>query len=118
MEMIKKSLTDALVGKDLSGYRILLMTEVYRIDSDGRKSESFGFFKNADIATAFAESQKDANWYKTCTCLILTDGVDGYKIDEQSPVKLFDDEAEALAIRKKVLAKLSPSDRKILGFRD
>lgn len=105
-----------LVGKDLKGFKIIEMTEVYREDEDGRKSSSIGFFKNPNTAAAFAGVQTDANWHKTEQALVLTDGTVGYLVEDKKFVKLFDDEAEALGIKKKVVAKLSPAERKLLGF--
>lgn len=92
------------------------MTEVYRVDDGGRKSKSLGFFKDPNIATAFAGVQTDANWHNTGQALVLTDGTIGYVITQQEPVKLFDDEAEALEIKKKAIDKLSPVERKLLGL--
>ncbi len=107
-----------LIGKDLKGFKIVEMTEVYRVDFDGRKSSSLGFFKDPNTAEAFAGVQTDASWHKTGQALVLTDGTVGYVIKDQKPVKLFDDEAEALEIKKKALAKLSPAERKLIGFGD
>jgi len=67
---------------------------------------------------AFAGVQKDANWHKTGKALILTDGVIGYLIDGEEPVRLFQDEAEVLEIKRKVLEKLSPAERTLLGLGD
>jgi hypothetical protein len=47
---------------------------------------------------------------------VLTDGTVGYVIEDQKPVKLFDDEVEALEIKKKAVAKLSFEERKLLGL--
>ncbi|USN94507.1 MAG: hypothetical protein H6791_01955 [Candidatus Nomurabacteria bacterium] len=107
-----------LVGKDLRDFKIVEMTEVYRVDDDGLKSSSLGFFKDPNIASAFAGVQKNASWHKTGQALVLTDGTIGYVIEDQNPVKLFDDEAEALDIKKKAVAKFSPEERKLLGYED
>ena len=116
--MATKAKIKELVGKDLKGFKIVEMTEVYRVNDEGRKSGSLGFFKDPNIATAFAGVQTDASWHKTGQVLVLTDGTVGYVITEQEPVNLFDDEAEALEIKKKAIAKLSPAERKLLGFGD
>jgi len=105
-----------LVGKDLKGFKIVEMTEVYRVDEDGLKSSSLGFFKDPNTATAFAGVQTNASSHKTIQVLVLTDGTVGYVIMHQDPVKLFDDETEAHEIKKKALAKLSPAERELLGF--
>ncbi|MFA6278468.1 MAG: hypothetical protein WCS97_00005 [Candidatus Paceibacterota bacterium] len=94
------------------------MTEVYKVDDDGRKSKSLGFFKDKTVAEAFAGNQVDVNWHKTATALVLTDGKEGYVIEEQKSVKLFDDETETFELRKLAVAKLSAADRNILGLGD
>ena len=101
---------------DLKGFKVLEMTEVYMIDNDGRKSSSIGFFKNQNTATVFAGAQGDSNWLKTAQALVLTDGTVGYVI-KPDPVKLFDDEAEALKLKEKAIAKLSPAERSLLGLK-
>lgn len=114
--MATKATLKELIGKDLKGFKIVEMTEVYRVDDDGQKSSSLGFFKDPNTAVAFAGAQTDANWHKTGQVLVLTDGIIGYVIEDQKPVKFFDDEAEALTIKKKAIAKLSPAERKILNL--
>lgn len=114
--MATKAKIKELIDKDLKGFKIVEMTEVYRLDDDGRKSSSLGFFKDPNTAAAFAGVQTDASWHKTGQALVLTDGTVGYVIEDQKPVKLFDDEVEALEIKKKAVAKLSPAERKLLGF--
>jgi hypothetical protein len=114
--MAKKSKIKELVGKDLKGFKIINMTEVYQVNDDGQKFSSLGFFKDPNTALAFARVQEDANWHKTGQVLVLTDGTVGYVIEDQKPVKLFDDEVEALEIKKKAVAKLSFEERKLLGL--
>ena len=116
METVVKNIKE-LVGTDLKGFSIVEMTEVYRVNDDGRKSVSLGFFQNSDIAAAFAGVQSDANWHKTWTAMVLTDGTVGYVISDGVSVKLFDDKTEAVEIKKKALAKLSPAERALFGFK-
>jgi len=113
----KPNLND-LIGKDLKDFKIVQMTEVYRVDDDERKSSPLGFFKDPNIAKVFAGAQTDANWHKTAPAFVLTDGTVGYVIGQSEPVKLFNDEEEAVNLRKKAVAKLSPEERKLLGFED
>jgi hypothetical protein len=108
----------ALIGKDLAGFKIVEMTEVYMVNTDGRKTSTLGFFRDKMIAKAFAGGQKDASYHETRFALILTDGTTGYRIESQEPVKLFDDEAEALEIKAKAAKKLSPEERSLLGIED
>ena len=105
-----------LIGKDLKGFKIVEMTEVYRTNEDGLKFNSLGFFKDPNIAAAFAGIQDGAIYYKTEQSLLLTDGIIGYLIQGQESVKFFNDEAEAVEIKKKAIAKLSSAERKLLGF--
>lgn len=106
---------EELAGNELKGFRILKLTEVYLTDDDGRYAKSLGFFKKEGLAKAFAASQTDASWHKTDKRFVLTDGKVGFLIDGNKPVKLFDDEEEAVKIKEKALAKLSPEERKLLG---
>jgi hypothetical protein len=106
-----------LIGKDLKGFQIVSMTEVYKTDYDERKTSSLGFFKSQDIAEAFAGLQVDANYHKTSPVLVLTDGAVGYVVEEQKPVNFFDDEAEQLRLREKIADKLTLAERKILGLK-
>lgn len=114
-EIIVQKITE-LVNRDLRDFKIVEMTEVYRVDDDGRKSCSLGFFKDKNTASAFAGVQIDANWHKIGQAFVLTNGTVGYVITQQESANLFDDEAEALEIKKKAVAKLSPAGRKLLGF--
>ena len=52
--MAEQAKIQELVGKDLSGFVVVEMTEVYRVDDDGRKTRSIGYFRHANIAKAFA----------------------------------------------------------------
>lgn len=114
--MVAKVKAGELVGKDLHGFEIAKMTEVYSVNEDGIKSRSHGFFRNPDIAVAFAGLQRDPTWYRVAEALVLTDGVVGYPIEDRESVNLFSDEAEALEIKKKASRKLSPAERKLLGL--
>ena len=114
--MIKELKLSELVGKPLQGFMFVEMTEVYRVNEDGTRIESVGVFKNPDIATAFAGVQTDANWHKTGKVIVLSNGESGLVISQATSAKIFNDEEEVLNLRKKVLAKLSPAERKLLGF--
>ena len=105
-----------LVGLNLSNFKVIEMTEVYRTNEDGNKSSSVGFFKNPNIAQGFAEAQTDSSFHKTASRYVLTDDFVGYVLGEKEAINLFDDETEALNLRKQIAAKLSPAQRKILGL--
>lgn len=107
-----------LVGAELTNFKVLQMTEVYQTNEDGRMVSSVGFFKNENIAKAFARVQIDANYYETRSSYVLTNGLVGYVINGfVEPVKLFDDEKEMVEIRKKILSKLSSEEQHILGIK-
>jgi len=101
-----------LVGSFPKGFTIEELTEVYLIDSDGRKIKSLGFFKDENIAKGFAGLQTDANWHKTKKYFVFTDGIAGFLIGER--IILIDDEVAALQIKKNALSKLSKEEKAIL----
>ncbi|MDD2935335.1 MAG: hypothetical protein PHX25_02560 [Candidatus Pacebacteria bacterium] len=104
-----------LVGVDLSKFKILQMTEVYETNEDGRRVSSVGFFKNENIAKAFAKVQIDANYHRTDPAFVLTNGIVGFIIDDSvEPIKIFDDEKEMVKIREKILSKLSTEEQHII----
>ena len=103
-----------LAGKRLSKFSIEERTEVYKTDLDGRKTKSLGFFKDPRVAKAFASNQVDAAWHGTDQAFLLTDGISAYLIGEK--VELVDDEKERLAAQEAAKKKLSPEERKLLGF--
>lgn len=103
------------VPRDLAGYQLVKMTEVYRVNDDGVKIKSLGFFRRAEVAEAFRGAQTDANWHKTCEKLLLTNGIYAFVV-KQSQVTLFDDEHEALRLREHALSKLTDAERSLLGF--
>lgn len=107
---------EELIGKDLNDFKIVEMTEVYRVNVEGQKVASLGFFKSSNIASAFAAVQTEAKYYRAEQALVLLNGTVGYVIERQKPANIFDDEAMAVEIKKKVLNKLSPAERNILGL--
>jgi len=109
-----KSTAKELVGQKLNEFAVVEYTEVYKTNDDGFKSKSLGFFKDADVAKAFAGNQTDAAWHKTETVLLLTNGKVGFLLGDS--VELLDDEKATLEIKKSAMAKLSPSERKVLGI--
>lgn len=104
-----------LIGKDLQGYAIEELYEVYRVNEDGKKFRSIGYFRSGDIATAFAGNQTDAVWHKTAKAFVLTNGTDGFLMTGQ-PVKLLGDEQAMLDIRNAAKAKLTEAEQRVLGL--
>lgn len=116
--MATKNELRKLIGKNLKNFRIIEMTQVFYVNDDGIMSQSIGFFKDPTIAKVFSDSQKDADWCETEPALILTDGKIGFVIEEQKPVKLFNEEKETLDLIEKTIAKLSPTEQSLLGLGD
>jgi len=114
--MDAKSKIRELIDRDLRNFKIIEMTEVFRVNDDGRKVSSLGFFKDSNTAVAFKGIQKDANWHKTEQTLVLTDGTVGYNITGGNPVHLFDVESAVIKIKKKAIARLSRAELRILGL--
>ncbi|MFH1393202.1 MAG: hypothetical protein ABIG73_02400 [Patescibacteria group bacterium] len=106
----------SLVGKDLKNFKIVVYTEVYKTNDDGKRVKSIGCFIDENIAKAFAQNQTDSNWHRTREVLILTDGVNGFLLDKAEPVEIFGDEKAILEIKQKALRKLSPEEIKVLGL--
>lgn len=103
-----------MIGKDLAGYSVEALHEVFRVNDDGKRTESVGYFRSEDIANAFAGNQRDASWYKVRKAFLLTNGsTDGFLLSGE-PVTLFNDEEAALAIRAAAIAKLSPAEQRVL----
>ena len=114
--MDKKELK-SLVGQNLSSFTFIVMCEVYSTDFDGRKVKAIGYFKDPNIATAFAGSQADAQFNKTKEVLVMTNEIDYYLVAEGYSIAIFNDEEEALKLRDKALSKLSQAERIMLGFK-
>jgi len=115
MEELSK--LNGLIGQDLTNFKIVEMTHVYLMDYDGHFVKSIGYFKDPVIAEAFRGAQVDANFMRKVYALVLTDGQVGYDISQnQVPIKLFNDEQEAVDLKNRALAKLTLEDRKLLGL--
>jgi len=110
---VKDKLKD-LLGVDLSAWKVIEMTEVFSTNEDGRKSESLGFFKNEDIAEAFADTKAGKNFHGTRKVTVLSKGTVGFIINDREEVTFIDEEKELLEVKEMALAKLSIAERKIL----
>ncbi len=113
--MVEPMDINVFVGQDLSSFKVIIMTEVFKVDGDGRRSKSLGYFKDVTIAQAFAGSQTDAPWHKTRDVYVLTDGKVGFLLNTSESVQILEDEKVLVQIKEKALAKLTPAERKILG---
>ncbi len=104
-----------LVGRELTGYVVEELHEVFQTDDDGRKSKSIGYFRSESIATAFAGIQTDAPWHKVQKAFVLTNGTDGFLMTGQS-VTLLSDEQATLDVRNAAKAKLTEAEQRVLGL--
>ncbi len=109
------SVEESLVGLRLDGYMVEKMAEVYKTDVDGMKTNTVGYFRNGQVAAAWAQGQTDPFNHKTAEVLVVTNGERHFSFGGQ-PISLFDDEQAALEVREKALAKLSPEERAVLGL--
>ena len=107
-----------MLGIPLDGQTFERYYEVCRVDVDGLNPVSVGYFKNELIANAFA-GDKDAQYYKVYPAILLVskDSKTGIVITsaKDSP-KIFDDEEEALRLKKSAVEKLTPDEQKLLGL--
>lgn len=77
------------LGNDLTGFKIVEMTEVWANDGEGINMQTFGVFKDPDAAKAFAASDPSPSHFvcEATPVLVLTDGNVGFIIRNQGPVK-------------------------------
>lgn len=119
-EARRKELSEVLSGlakKSLlqEGFFVEELVEVYRTDVDGRRSSSVGFFRDENLAKAFAQNQNDSSYHKTERKVVLTDGHSIFRLElEYAPI--FDSTQAALEIREKALAKLTAEERQLLNL--
>jgi len=93
--MAKQVKLEELVGSDLKGFTIVEMSEVYIVDIHGQKWQSLGFFRDLTTAQDFARGGVNTACYRIRQAFVLTNGNVGYAIEDQSPVRLFDDDVVA-----------------------
>lgn len=108
------SSAQSLIGKTLESFKLEDLTKVFKVDDNGRERTIVGYFRNEDVAVAFAGNQTDTNWYRAEKVLVITNGKTGFVLGK--PATLVDDEQAALDVRMAAIAKLSVVDRKILGL--
>lgn len=101
--------------KDLAGYSVRELHEVFKVDNDGKKLQSVGYFRDMDIAFAFAGAQVDAPWHKVQKAFVLTNGTYGFLMTGQSAT-LLDDGLAMKDIRNAAKAKLSEAEQRVLGI--
>lgn len=106
-----------LVGMKLESYEIVKMTEVFRINDDGRRMSAIGYFTSPHIAEVFAGTQSGGtNYNQTREVLVLTDGHIAFLVTDDFQIEVFQDEKEILRLKEVALSKLTPAERKLLGL--
>ena len=105
---------EELVEQGLDGWKPLQITEVYALDCEGRrKMESIAFFKDPDIAKAFVQNEVDPSFRDTSLVWVLTDGKDAILLGDA--VELSSDEEAELELQRKIRAKLTDAELRLLG---
>jgi hypothetical protein len=104
-----------LVGKSLTDFSVRTMTEVFRTNDDGLKVKAVGYFFDPQVAQGWVDGMTNKHYYGTVHVLVLTDGERAFLLDP-TRVEITGDEHAKLEIRDKALAKLTPSERAVLGI--
>ena len=104
-----------LVGKSLADFSVKTITEVYVTDDDGRKVEAVGYFFDPCVAQAWIDGETNRHHLKLVHTIILTDGSRTFLLNPNS-LEIMGDEHAKLEIRNRVLAKLTPAERSVLGL--
>ena len=105
-----------LVQQGLAGFHVEEMTEIVRVDVDGRRASSEGFLRNQQVAETYRLSLRDPGYSKTEPALVLTNGHVGFLLRDDEEVNLLNEPEILIAARKAALAKLSPEEQAVLGF--
>lgn len=106
---------DTLVGSELANWRIEQFIGVYTTDEEGRtrSQQPKGLYKSWVVAKAI---KKQETHIDLSPVNALTDGKRAFLFLAGEAIPVCDDEAERLKQREKVLAKLAPEERAVLGF--
>ena len=110
---------DDLLNKPLDGWILEKKVEVYKTDDDGKFSSSIIFLGDKTIAEAYFSVRPDKHHYKTRDAIVLTDPLtptDGYEVSI-NPITVGDDEQIKRELREQILAKLTSSERAVLGLK-
>lgn len=104
-----------LLTADKGEFDVQLMTEVFKVNDDGRYSQHVALFSDDKLAEAFRQNQVDANYHKCSTFVALTNGKVAFKIGEKSlPVS---NEGEIkLGLITAIKKKLSPAEQAAIGM--
>ncbi|HRH32443.1 MAG TPA: hypothetical protein PLK06_03905 [bacterium] len=106
----------SLVDLDLTGFHIIMMTEVFETDDRGNRVTVLGHFKDKLIARVFKEAQRSGfTNLQSCNTLVLTNGVTGFILTGEE-TKQHDEEKLRAELRREELERLTPDQRAILGL--
>ena len=103
-----------LVVKGLDGFSVKAMIEVFEADEHGlrAKTSPVGLFENTKAAKAFIIND-GGGYYGIDSAIVLTNGEDAFVLEKSAPV--FNTHEVIEKAMEKVLSKLSPDERNILG---
>jgi hypothetical protein len=107
---------EALVGQDLAGFKIVMMTEVTGIDDQGRTIDRVGFLVNPDVIRVFRSIQTACSGYHTSPTPVLTNGIVAFALDCNKTVDICPDEIQALRDRR-ANPRFSTGEDAALGHR-
>lgn len=105
-----------LIGKDLHDWRIEQLTAVHQSDWEGRSSSVVGYFRDETVANAFANPTDKEQRMSTYKAVVLTNGKSAFLIQNEQPLNMFDDEAEAARLRQSIKDKLTVDEQRLLGI--
>lgn len=111
----KKMTLKKLLKRDLTGFRIETMIEVFRVGPKGKRGKSLGFFRDRRVAAAYVADLENPDNYGTEECEVLTNDRFAYALHIQIAAEIFNDEAERDRLRKKALDKLGAAERGLLA---
>lgn len=104
------------VGKDLSGFKVIEVTGVYRRDGNGALTgPAVASFADSFVAEAYADFHGGSR-YGTHSVLVLTDGIHLLELGQLRTTPLFNSNEEAAKLKSAVLGKLSLAERKLVGL--
>jgi len=106
---------EAIVGGDLSDFKVMELHEVYRTNSDGEEAESCVFLKDKKIAMGFVRAQENPGYYNERSKFVLTNGTIGFVILKK-PVEVNGHEKAMQVIKEAVIEKLGPEISTLLGI--
>ncbi|MDP2693083.1 MAG: hypothetical protein Q8O88_05600 [bacterium] len=103
------------VGRDLVGFRIEELSEVFRVNEDGFRVITIGYFRDNNTAEAFIQTHTLSNYLRMQGVLVLiNDNQTAFLLGES--VKVVSDREILAEIRARIIARLPPEQLKILGL--